>query len=113
MALGDDERGAVGQLRRGPCRHAKRRRGAGGRNLLAIELLLRRGRYEADDGEAQHSEKSQTHHCTPPPTFWLSPGFEARSVLPMGTTLSTTRPFVRYFVATRLTSAAVMARRFW
>ncbi len=40
-------------------------------------------------------------------TFLLSAGFAASPLFPVGTMLSTTRPAVRYLLATRFTSSAV------
>jgi hypothetical protein len=62
---------------------------------------------DKDKQDKQKNKNSSIHF-----TLWLSAGFDAWSALPTGTTLSATRPAVRYLFATRFTSAGVTARVF-
>ena len=102
VLLGDAELRAVGERGFRPRRDAQHWRLARRRDLRAIERLLRGQRQR---GDHERGEQQLLHWVT----FLLSAGFDAWSRLPIGTTLSTTRPAVRYVLATRVTSAAVTA----
>ena len=106
-----------------PRGHAQFGRLRGRRDLRPVEDLLagdgdrahghRRGNHEQASNERVHRFTSGRGVSSAPVTFWLSPAFDACSGFPFGTTLSTIRPFVRYWLATRFTSAAVTDVAFW
>src|SRR5690606_13708098 len=73
----------------------------------ASEVLRGGGRGERDRGECErHGAQSEVLHRA---VHWATLRVAASSVLPCGTTLSVTRPPVRYCRTTRCTSAAVTA----
>src|SRR5262245_49103812 len=107
VLFGHDEFGAIGERGPGPAGHVQHRRRGRRPSFRSIERALRerdtagQRQYQDNDGPAA------ARHCSVLRYGALSGGFDASCALPRGTTLSTTRPFVRYLLATRFTSAGV------
>ena len=125
--LGDDQLGAVRQRRSRPRRHAQNGRRPGAGTFVRSSVCCaatgsgacREQQHERPRGRRRRGDVGRFIVRPPEPaslvagTFVLSPAWRPGPAFPSGTTLSTTRPGVRYLLATRFTSAAVTASDFW